>query len=139
MFYIFHGEDSHAKSEKLAKLLSRHGDPAMLELNTSRFSGIVSIAAIRQAAETVPFLAPVRVVIVDDLFSSKPGKEYLEELLAFLPKIPESTRLIFLESQTLRKNHPAIVLASQPDQGLVLSFPLPEGSQIDRWIQQQVQ
>lgn len=139
MFYIFHGEDTHAKSERLANLLSRHGDPAMLELNTTRFSGIVSIAALRQAAETVPFLAPVRVVIVNDLFNSKPGKEYLEELLAFLPVVPESTRLIFLESQTLRKNHAAIVLASQPDQGLVLPFPLPEGSQIDRWIQQQVQ
>ena len=139
MFYIFHGEDTHTKSEKLATLLSRHGDPAMLELNTTQFSGLVSIASLREAAETIPFLAPVRIVIASDLFSSKPGKEYLKELLAFLPDVPETTRLIFLESQTLRKNHPAIKLAQLPEQGLVLAFPLPEGHQIDRWIQQQVE
>jgi DNA polymerase-3 subunit delta len=45
--------------------------------------------------------------------------------------------LIFLESQTLRKNHPIIILAEQSDQGRVLHFSLPEGGQLIRWIQQQ--
>ena len=139
MFYIFHGEDTHSKKEKLQKLLDRYGDPAMLELNTTQFSGVVSLASLRQAAETVPFLAPIRIVLVNDLFTSKPGREYIKELLAFLPNVPEMTRLIFLESQTLPQTHPAVALANQPDQGLVLPFPLPEGNMIDRWIQQRVQ
>jgi DNA polymerase-3 subunit delta len=139
MFYIFHGKDTHSKAEKLANLLSRHGDPAMLELNTTQFSGLVPIATLREAAETIPFLAPIRVVIANDFFSSKPGKETIKEILAFLPDVPETTRLIFLESQALSKNHPAVLLANQLEQGLVVSFPLPEGHQIDRWIQQQVE
>ncbi len=139
MFYIFHGEDTHAKKEQLEKLLSRHGDPSMLELNTTRFSGVVPLASLRQAVETVPFLAPVRVVLVDELFSSKPRKEYIKELLTFLPDVPETTRLIFLESQTLPKTHPALALANQPGQGLVLSFLLPEGNKINRWIQRRVE
>lgn len=138
MFYIFHGEDTHTKSEKLAALLSRYGDPAMLELNTTRFSGLVPISTLRQAAETIPFLTPIRIVLVSDFFTAKPGKETIKELLTFLPNVPDTTRLIFLESQTLRKNHPVIVLANQEDQGLVRSFPLPEGGQINRWIVQQV-
>ncbi len=138
MFYVFHGEDTQTKSEKLSGLFRRYGDPAMLELNTTRFSGPVPISMLRQAAETIPFLAPIRVVIVEDLFTSKPGKEYEKELLAFLPHVPDSTRLIFLESQTLKNSHPALLLANQTEGGVVSSFPLPEGHQIDRWIQQQV-
>jgi DNA polymerase-3 subunit delta len=139
MFYIFHGEDDLTKTERLKSLLSRHGDMAMLELNTTRFSGQVSINALRQASETVPFLSPIRIVIISNLFSTNPGKEYIRDLQAFLPNLPDTTRLIFLESKTLRKNHPLIILAEQSDQGRVLNFPLPEGSQLTRWIEQQAE
>jgi DNA polymerase-3 subunit delta len=137
MFYIFHGEDDLSKIDRLESLLSRHDDMAVLDLNTTRFSGQVPITSLRQAAETVPFLSPIRIVIVDNLFSTNPGKEYIKELEDFLPKLPGSARLIFLESQTLRKTHPIIILAEQSDQGRVLNFPLPEGGQLIRWIQQQ--
>jgi DNA polymerase-3 subunit delta len=139
MFYIFHGGDQPKKREILASLLERLGDQAMLDLNTTRFSGMAPLNQLRQASETLPFLAPARVVLVEDLFQSKPGKAYLEELLAFLPTVPDTTRLVFLESQLLRKNHPVLALAEETEKGVVRAFPLPEGSQIDRWIQQQVQ
>jgi DNA polymerase-3 subunit delta len=139
MFYIFHGEDDLTKIDRLQSLFSRYGDKAMLDLNTTRFSGHVSINALRQAAETVPFLSPIRIVIASDLFSTNPGKDYIKDLQAFLSNLPETTRLIFLESQTLRKNHPVIILAEQSDQGRVLHFPLPEGGQLIRWIQEQVE
>ncbi|MFN2135065.1 MAG: DNA polymerase III subunit delta [Candidatus Promineifilaceae bacterium] len=137
MFYIFHGGDQPKKRETLDRLLERLGDPPMLDLNTTRFSGIPPLNQLKQAAETMPFLAPARVVLVEDLFLAKPSKEYLEELLSFLPHVPETTRLVFLESQALRKNHPALKLAAELEQGVVRAFPLPEGSQVDRWIQQQ--
>lgn len=139
MFYIFHGEDSQAKKDTLGRLLDRIGDQALLDLNTTRFNGIVPLAQLRQAAETVPFLAPARVVLVEDLFVAKPDKQYLEGLTTFLQRVPETTRLVFLESATLRDNHPAIVLARHSDQGLARAFPLPEGGQIDSWIMQKVE
>ena len=139
MFYIFHGEDDHKKNETLTQLLGRLGDQGMLDLNTTRFSGQVSLSDLRQAVDTIPFLAPARVVIVDDLFVTNPGKAYMEELLSFLPKVPDSTRLLFLESQVLRGNHPVITLANRDEQGLERSFPLPEGNQVDRWILRQAQ
>jgi DNA polymerase-3 subunit delta len=139
MFYIFHGEDDLSKAEKLASLFNRYGDPSMLDLNTTRFNGHVPIAALRQSAETVPFLSPIRVVIVSGLFSTNPSKEYLKELQAFLPNLPDTARLIFTESQSLKKNHPVVLLAEQSEKGRVLYFPLPEGNQLNRWIQQQVE
>jgi DNA polymerase-3 subunit delta len=138
MFYIFHGEDSHTKEETLAQLMKKLGDPATLELNTTRFEGLVPVAILRQAAETMPFLAPARVVIVTDLFAAKPGKDYIKELFAFLPVVPQTTRLIFLESQMMRDSHAAIKLANQEDQGIQRAYPLPKGGQLESWIHNQV-
>ena len=139
MFYIFHGEDEHTKQETLSKLLARLGDQAMLDLNTTRFSGVVPLTTLRQTAETVPFLAPARVVVVADLLAAKPGKQYMDELIEFLPKVPDTTRLIFLETQTLRENHPLVKLAQEEEEGIERAFPLPEGGELDRWIGQQAQ
>ena len=75
-----------------------------------------------------------------EINGSKIGKSIVyevDELLAFLPNVPETTRLIFLESQILRNNHPAVLLANESSAGQLLAFPLPEGGQIDRWIQEQ--
>lgn len=139
MFYIFHGEDNPTKEETLANLLIKLGDPATLELNTTRFDGLVPISQLRQAAETIPFLAPARVVIVSDLFAAKPDKQYLKDLFDFLPAVPDTTRLIFMESQALRDNHPAITLANQEATGHQRAFLLPRGAQLERWIQQRVE
>ncbi len=135
MFYIFHGENEHTQKETLAQLMTRLGDQTTLDLNTVRFSGLIPLSSLRQAAETLPFLAPARVVIVENLLLSKPDKEYLQELVDFLVGIPETTRLIFLESQTLRDNHPLILLARQQEHGIERVFSLPEGNQIVDWIE----
>ena len=104
MFYLFHGDDTHSQKETLARLLNKLGDPAMLDLNTTRFTGMMPFVELRQACDALPFLAPARVIIVNNLFLAKPGKDFLAELLAYLPQLPDSTRLVFLESQALREN-----------------------------------
>ena len=117
MFYIFHGEDELSQKEFLtSKLLAKFGDPAMLELNMTRFDASVTLKDLRQACQTAPFLAPVRVVIVQDLITGKPGKETLAGLQAFLPRLPQSTRLVFLESAELRDSHALIKLARAEEQ-----------------------
>ena len=77
MFYLFHGDDVHAQKETVARLLDKLGDPALLDLNTSRFSGTFTLADLRQACDALPFLAPARVTIISDLFAAKPGKDFL--------------------------------------------------------------
>lgn len=136
MFYLFHGDDEHSQKETLAGLLAKLGDPAMLDLNTVRFEGGVTAAALRQACDSIPFLAKARVVIVNDLFATNPGKPFLDELAAYLPHLPETTRLIFLESKPLRESHPIVKLAAQEKSGYVKLFARPEGAALERWITQ---
>lgn len=138
MFYIFHGDDVHTQKETLAELTAKLGDPAMLELNTSRFEGRVNFAELRQVCDSFPFLAERRLVLVYDLFNNKPGKELLDQLVAYLPNMPESTRLFFLESSSLRRNHRLLRLAEKSENGYVKKFDRPEGNRLQQWIRQRV-
>lgn len=138
MYYLFHGEDSHSQLETLAKLTAKMGDPGMLDLNTTRLEGNISFAQLQQTTAVMPFLAKVRLVIVRDLFASKPDKVFMEQLLAYLPQMPESTRLFFLEAKALPPNHALVKLAAQDENGYLKQFDKLEGSALDKWIREQV-
>lgn len=138
MFYLFHGDDRYSQKETLASLQAKLGDPAMLDLNTTHFDGLVPLVDLRQACDVVPFLAQVRLVIVQDLFTAKPDKAFLDELVAYLPTVPETTRLFFLESQALPQNHPVLKLAQQEKKGYAKLFARPQGNALEKWIRQRV-
>lgn len=138
MFYVFHGDDNHSKKEYLDRQLAKLGDPSLLDLNTTRFTGSMSFGDLRQACDAMPFLAPARVVIVDGLFAAKPNKPFMDALLAYLPGLPQKTRLVFLESETLRANHAILKLAAAESSGYAKEFERPEGSGVERWIQKRV-
>jgi DNA polymerase-3 subunit delta len=138
MFYIFHGDDSHSQQEALTKLMAKMGDPAMLDLNTTRLEGRVSFTELQQASSAIPFLAKFRLIIARDLLSGKPDKSFLDQLAAYLPKLPETTRLFFLESKKLSAKNPILKLAEAKEAGYVKLFSLPEGGALDKWIRDQV-
>lgn len=138
MFYIFHGDDTHTQQETLTTLISKMGDPSMLDLNTTRLESNVSFAELQQAAGAIPFLASVRLVIVKALLSTKPAPAFIEQLVHYLPQMPETTRLFFLETKALPAKHPLIKLAEKEETGYVKKFSRPEGSALERWIRDQV-
>ena len=139
MFYIFHGQDHHSQIETLADLTSKLGDPAMLDLNTNRFEGQhVSFSELQHSCNSIPFLADKRLVIVKDLFSPKQKRSFQDELLAYLPDLPETTRLVFLESKSLSKRHPARKLAETHEKGFIKEFKRLEGGQLEGWVRQRV-
>ncbi len=139
MFYLFHGDDTQSQKETLAQLVGKLGDPAMLDLNTTRFSGVMSMAALRQACDSIPFLAPARIVIIIDLIQAKPDKSFMSDLLSYLPKLPESTRLLFLESKKLGDNDRLLQLAREEKNGFAKLFTKPQGNQLERWILQRAE
>jgi DNA polymerase-3 subunit delta len=139
MFYLFHGDDAYSQKETLARLLDRVGDPALLDLNTTRFVGAMSFVALRQSCDALPFLAPARIVIVNDLFAAKPGKDFLADLLAYLPQLPGTTRLFFLESQVLGENDKFLQLAREAKNGYEKAFSRPRGGEVERWIQERTE
>jgi DNA polymerase III subunit delta len=140
VFYIFHGDDPHSQQETLAELKGKLGDPAMLELNTSQFEGsAIELSQLRHACNSMPFLADKRLVIARDFFSGSPTKEAVADLLAYLPQVPETTRLVFLESRPLSDKHPAVKLAEAEKNGYVKAFNQPQGQELERWIRQRVE
>lgn len=139
MFYVFHGDDEHSQKETLADLQRKLGDPAMLDLNTSRFEGqALSFSQLRHACDSIPFLADKRLVIVNNLFSQSSNQSLLDEVLAYLPHLPETTRLVFLETKSLSEKHALLKLA-QGEKGFVKAFARPEGNSLERWIKQRVE
>ena len=91
MFYLFHGQDTYSQREFLAGLLAKEGDADMLSLNTTRLAGKVSFNELQSACDAMPFLARVRVVIVEGLLAAAPDKAFMDRLAAYLPTLPATT------------------------------------------------
>lgn len=147
MFYIFHGEDEFTCSERLAELKEKMGDPAMADLNTTVLDGSqVSLAELKLASDTMPFMSDRRLVIVDGLLSKlEPGEgkerapwqeEYLEELVAYLKQLPGTTRLVFVEEKTIGEDNPVHRLALADERGFVKEFELPSRGELGHWIEE---
>jgi len=138
MFYLFHGKDDHSQRETLAKLLAKEGDADMLSLNTTRLSNKITFAELQSACDAMPFLSRVRIVLVEDLLSTVPDKTFMNQLEAYLPHLPATTRLVFLESQPLADTHRIIRLVDKEKVGYVKRFDPPEGGALERWIREHV-
>ncbi|MEW5987625.1 MAG: DNA polymerase III subunit delta [Chloroflexota bacterium] len=140
MFYLFHGDDEHSQKEMLADLKARLGDPALVELNSGRLEGQgLTLAQLRQVCDAVPFLGGKRLVMVYDLFAQPPNQALLDGLLAYLQHLPETTRLVFLESRPLPDKHPLLQFArSNPKIGYARLFKRPEQQELERWIRERV-
>lgn len=150
MFYLFHGEDEFSRSEALADFKKKMGDPGLAELNITVFDGRrVTLAELQHACDSVPFMADRRLVIVEALLTrlepkgrgrARSGwqKEYLAGLNEYLPHLPETTRLVFVEDRTIGKNNPIHRLALASERGHVREFESPQKKKLNRWIEQRV-
>ncbi len=138
MFYIFHGDDTHSQQEAVAKLQAKLGDPAMLDLNTTKFDGRFTFTELKQAVSAIPFLSKVRLVIVYNFFSGKPDKKLVEQILTFLPTMPDTGRLFFLESKKIRSNATILKLATSSKNGYAKLFSQPTGPLLEKWIRERV-
>ncbi len=154
MYYIFHGEDDFSRAEELKKLRGKMGDAQFADLNTTFLDGrTLTLGELRHHAEAIPFLADKRLVIVKGLLArlnprqrkrENNGDEAVEEesnpelgaeLLAYLPTLPETTRLIFIEDQTLPKNNPILKLADKDKKNArVKLFNPPRAENLADWI-----
>jgi DNA polymerase-3 subunit delta len=157
--YLLHGNDDQAIDEFINQLRGKLGDPATAEMNTSRLDGKgLSLATLRTACLTAPFLTKRRLILVEGYLSAlsphrgkfqgeetdesdgqtksvPAGKEVLEEFLDFLPEIPVSTALVLVEKNILAANHPVLKWAqTQEGMSYVREFLPPKGSALPAWI-----
>lgn len=117
MIYLIHGEDEFLRSCRLAAIKRQAGPAELVSLNTTELDGThLSVSALHDAADTLPFLAERRLVIVHGLPKAS-GRAKAEEtalaaqlapLLDYLGHEPPTTDLIIVEGQTLPSDHPLL-------------------------------
>lgn len=112
--------------ERLEQLRRELGDQQLQQFNTSVFDGQkLAFEELGMACEAMPFLAERRLVLVRGLlsrFEAKPGAkeqrregggaeerkipELARQLRDYLPRLPSSTELVFVEAVAITKQNP---------------------------------
>ena len=156
MFYILHGEDEFTRSQEIARLRARIAQEGLGDMNITVLDGQqLSLRELKEACNALPFLSDRRLVIVEDLLqryegaarprrrrrtaaeaSSADGEDEVGRLLAYLQRLPPTTRLIFAESKRLQKSNPILAAAPDIEGSYVREYRLPEGRQLQQWIVQ---
>jgi DNA polymerase-3 subunit delta len=151
-FYLLHGPDEFASAEYVASLKQKMGDPSMASLNTTVFDArMVTLPELRSVCDTLPFLTKRRLVLVEgwltrltskgegddegDAPAPASAKELLAALIAYLPTVPETTALVFVEKRALPAQHAVLKAASGQDWALVKLFDVPKGPDLASWIE----
>ncbi|MGD9143830.1 MAG: DNA polymerase III subunit delta [Dehalococcoidia bacterium] len=146
MLHVFIGEDDFSIREALEEIKTAIGDAAALLTNTTMLDGAqVSIEQLKNACETVPFLADKRLVIVEGLLrrfepagksnrkkskKNENGPEYraFSELAG---QLPEFTELVIVDGRVNSRNP---LLAELTRIARVRSFPVLKEPQLKQWI-----
>jgi len=100
MIFLIHGEDDFQSLEKLRFLkngfIKKYGD-----LNISVYGeDSPDINKIYNDAVSIPFLSEKKMIVLEKLWS-KWGKDDKKKIVDILPKIPETTVLLFFEDKNL--------------------------------------
>ncbi|MFH2102363.1 MAG: DNA polymerase III subunit delta [Chloroflexota bacterium] len=97
---LLHGNDDVAIREHLQALQARL-DPSSADMNLSRLDGRgLSLDDLNTAVNAMPFLSPLRLVIL-----TNPGAVPREKLTDLLDKAPETTLLAMVADEALKAEH----------------------------------
>jgi DNA polymerase-3 subunit delta len=117
--YVLYGEDTFGRDEAVQNLKERMRTLPAGEHNLTELAADTSVAALRLATDVVPFLAERRMVIMRGLLGRLTGRgggqrrfarsrkaveagpDELQALLEYLPDLPQSTSLVFVEDGRL--------------------------------------
>jgi DNA polymerase-3 subunit delta len=119
--YILYGEDTFSRDEQVLKLKERMREQAAGEHNLTELSGNdATVIGLRLAADAMPFLADRRMVLVRGLLARLSGRggqrrsnrgrkpanadatvDEAQALLDYLPLIPQTTSVVFIEDGRL--------------------------------------
>ena len=93
--YFLYGDHDLVFKDFVSRLKEKMGEPENAEMNIERFTPTeLDLSKLEQICSTVPFIAPRRVVIVEQpsrIMSSDDDKERFFELLSSIPEIEQVT------------------------------------------------
>ncbi len=146
MIYVFHGDDNFSIHETLRELRSRlSGNNPALDLNISEIDGRrLTVGELEGAASAMPFLGDRRLVIVEGLLArcnpkgeEAAGKDFAAALTTYLPRVPDTTRLVFADAK-LHGNNPVLKWAGKAaasgSEIVVRLFESPKVAALPAWL-----
>ncbi len=155
MITLLHGEEEFTRSQALAELRAQVlSDPGLGDLNLATVEGPVDMNVLRLETEALPFLGGRRLVVVHNWLSQlatdlgrgkKAAREHAQALAEYLPQVPDSTHLVFVEEKTIAANHPVMKVIQSlaaEKRARVRAFTLPPKTRerrefILRWLRDQ--
>ena len=148
--YLLCGEQAYLRlqnRDKLVKTLLGDGDA----MNLSRYSGSdVSARELIEMAQTLPFFADRRVIVLDNtgLFNPKAAarsvtgskssasiSEEADKLAGFVPDIPDTASIVFVEENVDKRGklYKAILKSRKDELGEILECTTPDEADLRAW------
>ena len=126
--YLLYGEEAYLRTQYKNRLKNALADPSDT-MNFSRFEGKgIDPAEIISLAETLPFFAERRLILIED---SGFFKNKCDELADYLPNMPDTTCLLFVESEVDKRNR---LYKAVQKYGRVTEFQLQDERTLMKWI-----
>jgi DNA polymerase-3 subunit delta len=152
LLYILYGEDDYSIAQALGDIKRSIGDQSLLEANTTVLEGQrLSLDQLKSVSETVPFLAPARLVIIEGLMerfeSQKPKsrakrnksqaelKSDYKPFADYLGVVPDSAVVVLIDGR-IKNTNP--LLKELSAKAKIKPFPLLKGERLSKWVEKEV-
>jgi DNA polymerase-3 subunit delta len=148
--YVFHGDDPFTIRQTVEAIMKQVGeDLAIAEMNITRLDGrSASEEDIRSAANSMPFLAERRLVILTNPFARLGTDATRKRFLALLDGLPPTTALVLIVEDTLDrgkwKSLPQMEsnwlrrwLSAAGERALYKLYPLPRMNEMPEWVRKE--
>ena len=102
--FFFYGNDEFAVRKQANKFGAMFSDPTTADMNTSRLDArTTNENELTNAVGAMPFLAPQRLVILENVSKKYTGLEGHKKFVAFLETVPESTKLVLVDPDEIKE------------------------------------
>jgi len=151
LLHVLIGEDDFSVRQALEEIKKGIGDQSALMTNTTELDGRqVTVEQLKNACETVPFLAEKRLVIVEGLLDrfeprgrpvrkksvrSNNGQDDLKEIAECVSRVPDFTDLVLIDGRINDRNP---LLNELSGTAKIRSFPLLNQARLKQWIERRV-
>lgn len=126
--YLLYGEEAYLRSQYRTRLKNALIDPQDT-MNLSHFEGKgIRPEEIIDLAETLPLFAPRRVILIEN---SEFFKTKCDKLADYLPSIPETACLIFVEKEVDKRGR---LFKAVKDKGRAVEFTSQDEATLTKWI-----
>lgn len=126
--YLLCGEEAYLKKQYKDKLKRAMADPDD-SMNFSAYEGKgINPKEVIDLAETLPFFADRRVILIEN---SGFFKNSCEELAEYMPQIPKTTHFIFVEDEIDKRSK---LYKAVKNAGKIVEFTSQTGELLTRWV-----